>query len=101
MPGVVGADFCAMYEVLGVYAWPSEGEGGADASSGTVVSGASERLRRLGYERRDDREDERGGSMTEQLQGLNPMTEREGGYIISLGRDVTMVARGSLSTFKC
>jgi hypothetical protein len=46
---VDGADFGTMYEVEGVWAWPSEGDGGFEASMGYFeLSGASLRLWRLG-----------------------------------------------------
>jgi hypothetical protein len=49
MPGVVGADFWAIYEVRGVVTVPSIGEGGSDASSGYAeLRGARERLWRFG-----------------------------------------------------
>lgn len=51
MPGVVGADFCAMYDVRGVRVplSSSSGVGGAEASRGYLeLRGASERLWRLG-----------------------------------------------------
>jgi hypothetical protein len=49
MPGVVGADFCAMYDVRGVWAVGSSGEGGALASRGYLaLRGARERLCRFG-----------------------------------------------------
>jgi hypothetical protein len=49
MPGVVGADFRAMYEVRGVVTMPWIGEGGWDASRGYAeLRGARERLWRLG-----------------------------------------------------
>lgn len=61
MPGVVGADFWAMYDVRGVCApvFLSSGVGGADASRGNFeLRGARDRLWRLGYERRDRDADE-------------------------------------------
>jgi hypothetical protein len=49
MPGVVGADFRAMYEVRGVVTVPWIGEGGWEASRGYAeLRGARERLCRFG-----------------------------------------------------
>lgn len=51
MPGVVGADFWAIYEVVGVRVPlnSSSGVGGAEASRGYLeLRGARERLWRLG-----------------------------------------------------
>lgn len=51
MPGVAGADFCAMYDVRGVRVPGvcSSGVGGLEASRGYLeLRGARERLCRLG-----------------------------------------------------